>query len=372
MKALEYHPMSGLAGLAWCTFRGMRWSSRVSRWSASVAAVAALPTLAFAALSATGCSKTPPPRTQLEDQSRKVAPLPACVLYLPARKGEAAGTARRLKDEQIFKLVFPAFDDGQKVLPRSTTCTEYSIFDDKALAGGAPKGGWPVHMQDGQILQGSGGDRIKVVWLRVEEWPDGTVGGPLGIIRGSEHFAELYAVTPFRGRPDRMRLATERLGGELLVTAEEDGCTGHQTGKSCETLLHVFLPRQGGLQRVVDVPVERIAYGANGERAEHGAQGKLEYHMTSSTRVQPDGLHLSENMEVKDESGQVIRKADLERVFTMSDKGLTSSEGSLWERIAKTELAEEGGQSEKAKEASKPKGGEKSETTKSPPRHHRH
>ncbi|HWL86523.1 MAG TPA: hypothetical protein VNO21_12015 [Polyangiaceae bacterium] len=343
----------------------MRRSSRVFPFSSasSAAVLAAFSTFAFAALCSTGCAKTPPARTQIEDQSRKVAPLPACLLYLPARKGEAAGTARRLRDEQIFKLVFPAFDDTKKVLARAPACTEQNIFDDKALAGGAPKGGWPIHMQDGQILQGSGGDRIKVVWLRVEDWPDGTTGGPLAILRGSEHFAELYAVTPFRGRPDRVRLGTERMGGELLVTAEEDGCTGHAAGSPCETALHVFLPRGGQLTRVVDVPVERIAYGSNGEKGERGAQGKLEYHMTSSSRVQADGIHLSEEVQVKDDGGQVLRKAELERVFLLSDKGLTASEGSLWDRIAKPELAAESPASPEK---------EKPEKTKSPPHHRPH
>jgi len=285
--------------------------------------------------------------------------LPACVFYLPSRRNESAGTARRLRDEQLFKLVFPGFDENQKVLSRSPACTGQDIFADKELAGGAPKGGWPIRMQDGQITQGSGGDRIKVVWFRLEEWPDGTAGGPLAILRASEHFAELYAVTPFRGRPDRVRLGTERMGGELLVTAEEDGCTGHAAGTACETALHVFLPRRGELQRVVDVPVERIAYGSNGERGERGATGKLEYHMTSASRVQPDGIHLAEEVEVKDDGGQVLRKAELERVFHLGEAGLTANEGSLWERIAKPELAA----------AEPPKEKEKPEKTKSPPRH---
>ncbi|WP_394822145.1 hypothetical protein [Pendulispora albinea] len=256
-----------------------------------------------------------------------------------------------MRDEQIFKLIFPAFDDSKNVLARSPACTEQNVFDDKVLAGGTPKGGWPIRIQDGQIMQGSGGDRIKVVWLRLLEWPDGTVGGPLAIVRGSEHFAELYAVTALRGRPDKMRLGTERMGGELLVTAEEDGCTGHAAGSPCETALHVFLPRGGALQRVVDVPVERIDYAMGREKT----SGKVEYHMTSSSRVQPDGIHLSEQVEVKDDGGQVLRKAELERLFRMSEAGLTASEGSLWDRIAKPELA------------ANPEPKEKPEKTKSPP-----
>ncbi|WP_394842746.1 hypothetical protein LZC95_37455 [Pendulispora brunnea] len=271
---------------------------------------------------------------------------------MPSRKNEAAGTARRLKDEQVFKLVFPGFDENQKALTKSPTCTGQNIFDDKVLAGGTPKGGWPIRMQEGQITQGSGGDRIKVVWLRLQEWPDGTAGGPLAIIRGSEHFAELYAVVPFRGRPDKVRLGTERMGGELLVTAEEDGCTGHQAGTPCEASLHIFLPRQGTLQRVVDVPVERIAYGSDREK---GTQGKLEFHMTSASRVQPDGIHLAEQVEVKDDGGQVLRKAELDRVFKLTETGLVANEGSLWERIAKPE----------------PEKAEKPEKTKSPPRRQR-
>ena len=167
-------------------------------------------------------------------------------------------------------------------------------------------------------------------------WSDGTVGGPVTILRPKEKFAELFAVGALRGHSERVKLGTQRMGSELLVTAEEDNCLGRKEGEACENRMTVFLPRKGNLLRVVDLPIERVAYAGKTER---GASGPLQYHMTTAVDYKEDGIHLVEQVRVLDENGRDLRKAEHERTFAMDDvKGtMASSEGTLWDRVVTPE-----------------------------------
>jgi len=284
-----------------------------------------------------GCGEAPK-RSLLEDQTRRVTPLPACVQYLPARRSATVGTMRNLREEQVLKLVFPQFDEEKRALPRgAVACTGRAVFDDPLLAGGTPAHGpWPFVEQDGDVLYGSGGDHLKIVWLKVLTFADGTVGGPLAIVRSNERFGEVLAVGDYRGRADRVQLATQRMGSDLLVTAQEDACVGRKPTEPCENRLTVLLPRLGKLARAAEIPIERVAYGSGGE-AEKGATGLLEYRLTTSADYKPDGIHLVEQIRVMDENGQDLRKAELERAFAVDDvKGtMVASEPPLWDRVVK-------------------------------------
>jgi hypothetical protein len=242
---------------------------------------------------------------------------------------------RRLRDTEIANLIFPSFDPEKRLLPKSApVCTGEPLLDAPELADGKPvRGGWPLAEKEEDLLYGSGGDRIKVVWLRALAFGDGTVGGPLAIVRGTERFAELFAAGPLRGHADRVSLGTQRMGPELLVTAEDDGCTGHKPGEACENVMGVFLPRSGELRRVVDVLAERIAYAGQGER---GAEGALEYRLTSAADYRNDGIHLVENVRITDESGTELRVLERERLFALNDKGtMSSSDPPLWDTAVK-------------------------------------
>jgi hypothetical protein len=307
-----------------CTF-----DATVSLWRSALLRGLAL----SLGLLASACAE-PPKRTLVEDQTRRVAPLPACVLYLPARRPEAAGTARKLREEQIVKLVLPQFVEEKRALPKdAAACTGVAIFADPLLANGAPvRGGWPLAEQEGDVLYGSGGDRIKIVWLRVLRFADGTVGGPLAIVRATERFAEAFAVGAYRGHADRVRFGTQRLGGEIVVTAQEDSCTGRRPREPCENHLSVLLPRAGVLRRAVDIPIERVAYAGHGE---HGAMGILEYRLTTSAEYKVDGIHVTEQIRVNDDGGRELRKAELERVFALNDASgtLESPQPALWDSV---------------------------------------
>jgi hypothetical protein len=272
----------------------------------------------------------PPP---LDDQSRRVAPLPACVDYLPARRSETVGTMRSLHDDQIFKLLFPGFDSDKHLLPANApTCTGRLVWADPALEGGAPLRPWPFLEQDGDIQYGSGGDRIKVVWLKLLVWADGTVGGPVALVRANERFADLFAIGALRGSGERTKLGTQRLGDDVVVTVEADNCSGRKPEANCESHLAIFLARGGFLKRAIDLSSERVVHVISTDK---GSSGALEYRLTSTVDYKSDGVHLTEQIQASDEAGRPLRKAEVERLFSLDDRTgtLSTPEPPLWDRF---------------------------------------
>ena len=126
------------------------------------------------------------------------------------------------------------------------------------------------------------------------------------------------------------------MGDELLVTTEDDTCASRVPGAACENKMVIYLPRRGVLARAAEIPVERIDYiAAAGERA---ASGKLEYHLTSVAEYRSEGIHLVEQIRVKDDAGRELRKAELERMFTLTSTGeLKPNEPPLWDRVTASE-----------------------------------
>jgi hypothetical protein len=277
------------------------------------------------------CAHPRPPA--LDDQSRRVAPLPACVEYLPARRSDTAGTMRSLREDQTFKLIFPGFDLEKHLLPDgSPGCTGQLVLADPAIAGGAPIRPWPFLQQDGDIQFGSGGDRIKVVWLKLLAWPDGTVGGPIALVRANERFADLFAIGALRGAGDKLKLGTQRLGDDVVVTVETDNCSGRKPDASCESHLAILLARGGVLKRAVDLSSERVVHLTPADSA---STGTMEYRLTSTVDYKPDGVHLTEQIQASDEAGRPMRKAEVERLFSLDDKSgsLSTLEPPLWDRF---------------------------------------
>ncbi len=286
-----------------------------------------------------GCAAhvRPPP---LDDQTRRVAPLPACIEHLPARPSSTVGTMRTLREDQIWKLVFPGFDLEKHVLPQgSVACTGVALLNDATLQGGSPIRGWSAARQDGDIDFGSGGDRIKVVWLKLLTWPNGDIGGPIALVRPNERFADLFAVGLLRGPAERIKLGTERLGDDIVVTAEQDNCAGRKSGTNCESRLVVMFARRGELARAADLSSERVEYVTPKDK---GATGILEYRMTTALDYKPDGIHLTEQITVSDEAGRQLRKGEVERVFALDDVAgkLSAVEPSLWDRFVSPPVEE--------------------------------
>jgi hypothetical protein len=214
-------------------------------------------------------------------------------------------------------------------------CTGSDVWGDPVLAGGVPlhrESPWMT--RDGDVLYGAAGNRVRVVWLRALAFSDGTVGGPIALVRGDETFAELFAVGVFRGLPDRVTLGSARLGSRLVVTAENDDCSGRPAGTPCEDSLAIFLPSLGELRRVIEAPIERIAYSAQGEK---GASGGLEYRLTSTADYRVDGVHFLEQLAVRDETGVLLRQSERERAFLVSHGTSTATVPTLWDSVPSVE-----------------------------------
>jgi hypothetical protein len=240
---------------------------------------------------------------------------------------------RARREDQIWKLVFPGFDLEKQVLPAgSVACTGTALLEDVTLRGGSPIRGWSLPRQDGDIDYGSGGDRIKVVWLKLLTWPDGDVGGPIALVRANERFADLFAVGVLRGPPERIKLGTERLGDDIVVTAEQDNCAGRKANANCESRLVLMLARRGELARAADLPSERVEHVTPRERT---STGTLEYRLTTALDYKPDGIHLTEQIQESDEAGRQLRKGEVERIFALDDVAgkLSAAEPSLWDRF---------------------------------------
>jgi hypothetical protein len=274
-------------------------------------------------------------RPRTEDDARRLAPLPACLVQLPSKGAKTEGVVKSLSEEQIWRLVYPSFDpafgaaddSGRHSLPADpVACTGRAVLRDEELEGGAPK---PV-IKEGDVSLGGGGDRLKVAWLRSMTFDDGTEGGALALVRSFAGTAEVYAVGAFRGRPKTL-FSLERVGPEVLVVAEDQGCAGRKAGTACETPISVYVPRFGALDRAARFAEERVAYA---EGTEPGVPGRVEYRLSSAAQYVPGGIRVLEQVLVRDELGREIRKAELERDYTFAPDGtLVVSEDSLWSRV---------------------------------------
>jgi hypothetical protein len=280
---------------------------------------------------AVGAACTPserPPR--IEDEARAMAPVPACVVPLPPRAHGAGVTMRNLTELQYWQLVFPAFDSTSRRLPlNAAACTGARVFDEPAFAGGTTRGS-PIEVQDGDVVYGNGGERVRIVWLRTHRWPDGSQAGPLALVRAKEDFAEVYAVGAYRSATSNTTLQAERLGFEVLVSATDDGCQGQAQDATCETNVSLFLPRFGRLGRLTTMETTRRAYATG---SEPGVQGPVEYVLTASPQYTADGIKLFEQVKATDSSGRVVHRTELERTFVLHDGVLDQGTDSLWGRV---------------------------------------
>jgi len=281
-------------------------------------------------LTASACASTEE-RPRTEDDARQLAPLPACLVQLdgaggPGRSARTEGVIRSLREEQIWNLVYPGFDAKRGTLPADArACNGRKPLEDPLLSGGAS-----ARIDEGAIALGAGSDRLKVAWLRSLTYPDGTMGGALAMIRTFEGTAEVYAVGSYRGRAKTL-FTIERIGPEVVAVAQDDGCAARKANAACETMVNVFRPRFGVLDRVATIAQERITYATD---AEPGVRGQTEYRLSSAIQYVDGGIRVLEQVLVRDELGREVRKAELERAYTFAPDGMmVVDEDSLWSRV---------------------------------------
>src|SRR5215471_4368424 len=219
---------------------------------------------ALAALAPLACGSAAK-EPHYENEARLLAPVPACITRLPTRKTKT-GYARALNEPTYWKLVFPSFDAEKISLPENAIpCTGRNVFADPAFTGGEWIRKYPLAVEEGEILMGSGGDRIKVLWLRTHRFADGTEAGPLAMVRAKDDTAEVYAVGVYRGLTKRPYFQLERIGPEVVATVSDEGCTGNMKVEPCRNQVSVYLPRRGELVRLTTFAAERRDYVDGGE-----------------------------------------------------------------------------------------------------------
>jgi hypothetical protein len=282
----------------------------------------------LALLPAAGCGTTErPPR--IEDQARAMAPVPACITPLGAATGPA-GTMRRLTDDEYCQLVFPAYDTKNHVLPADAlTCTGTAIFNDPVFAGGATRGN-PIPVQSSDILYGNGGDRVRILWLQTHRWSDGSVAGPVALVRAQGDFAEVYAIGTYHSFPGQVTLETERMGTDVAVSATDDGCTGVPKDRPCRTDVTLMLPRFGQLDHIATFSTERRAFATG---SEPGVQGAVAYELSAAPQYSDKGVNVFEEVKATDSEGRVVHKTELERVFLLQDGQMQQESDSLWGHV---------------------------------------
>lgn len=295
-------------------------------------------------LGLSGCAETPE-RPRTEDDARQLAPLPACITQLDSSgRTKKTGAARSLREEQFWPLVYPTYDAKSGRVPEGAHACNGRVPD--------LKGGQGTKIEEGAVLLGGGGDRLKVAWLRSHTYDDGTQGGALALVRSLDGTAEVYAVGSYRGH-QKVQLSIERIGPEVVVAAVDDTCTGRKTGSPCETMVTVFAPRSGVLAKVASVATERVSYATDNEP---GIRGRSEYRMTSAITYADGGIKVLEQVLVRDEQGREIRKAELERAFTFAPDGsMVVDEDSLWSKVVNKPAP---AKDDKSKAKAEPKSGE--------------
>ena len=276
--------------------------------------------LSLSLLGVAACAETPE-RPRTEDDARQLAPLPACITQLQS-DAKRAGAARSLREEQLWPLVYPTYDAKSGKLPEGA----------HACNGRVPEltGGHATKIEEGNVVLGGGGDRLKVAWLRSHTYDDGTTGGALALVRSLDGTAEVYAVGSYRAH-EKVQLSIERIGPEIVVAAIDDTCTGRKQGAACETQVTVFAPRSGVLAKVASIATERVSYAADNEP---GLRCRAEYRLTSAITYADGGIKVLEQVLVRDEQGREIRKAELERAYTFAPDGsMVVDEDSLWAKV---------------------------------------
>lgn len=299
-----------------------------------------------------GCPE--PTVSKSPDPSRAMGPVPACVKNLP-RSNTESGFVRQLPEDELWGLVVPDFQDGSAAPNASTpACNGEPVFGSENFEGASFD---PDAVQKGRITYGGGANRIKVAWLRTHETKDGLQAGPLALIRTVEGHSEVYGVGSFRGEPEKSRFNLERLGGEVVVTAVSDGCSGAERSAACDTELTVFRPVAGRLEPIAQIGLQRVRHATG---LEPGVSGRLRVQLVSSPAFEKDGIHVVEEVSVTDETGRKLRRAELERKFLLDGDEVRPTLESLWDRLYASRV--EGPQSEAAPANAKTAPGEGAES----------
>jgi hypothetical protein len=265
--------------------------------------------------------------SKMEDRARRTVPVPICIQPLE----RTTSGVSKIEPADYWKMVLPGFDAGSSTVDAtSNDCSGRPAFAESDLlsAEGPRAGSLPAKPENAVVMPGP--DGFRVVWLRTFQFGDGSSSGPLALVRSREGYAEVYGTGSLRGKLKTTRLALERMGSRILVTATDEGCGEVKPGQSCQTAFTVYVLGGGRLNRAASLPLDRIDY-----RPFPGLPGLSKYRLTATPVFQEKGMRVVEQVVVQDPNQGIVRKSDLERVFKLSPGGqLESSAPSLWTQVA--------------------------------------
>jgi hypothetical protein len=265
--------------------------------------------------------------SKMEDRARRTVPVPICIQPLE----RTTSGVSKIEPADYWKMVLPGFDAGSSTVDSgSNDCSGRPAFAESDLlsAEGPRAGSLPAKPEHAVVTPGP--DGFRVVWLRTFEFADGSSSGPLALVRSREGYAEVYGTGSLRGKLKTTRLALERMGSRILVTATDEGCGEVKPGQGCQTAFTVYVLGGGRLNRAASLPLDRIDY-----RPFPGLPGLSKYRLTATPVFQEKGMRVVEQVLVQDPNQGTVRKSDLERVFKLSPGGqLESSAPSLWTQVA--------------------------------------
>jgi hypothetical protein len=262
----------------------------------------------------------------MEDRARRTVPVPICIQPLQ----RSTSGVSKIEPADYWKMVLPGFDAGSSTVDSgSSDCAGRPAFAESDLlsAEGPRAGSLPAKPEHAVVAPGP--DGLRVVWLRTFEFADGSSAGPLALVRSREGYAEVYGTGSLRGKLKTTRLALERMGSRILVTATDEGCAEAKPGQGCETAFTVFVLGAGRLNRAASLPLDRVDY-----RPFPGLPGLSKYRLTATPVFQDKGMRVVEQVVVQDANQGTVRKSDLERVFKLSSSGKLEAPGaSLWAQV---------------------------------------
>jgi len=265
--------------------------------------------------------------SKMEDRARRTVPVPICIQPLE----RTTSGVSKIEPADYWKMVLPGFDAGSSTVDAtSNDCSGRPAFAESDLlsAEGPRAGSLPAKPENAVVMPGP--DGFRVVWLRTFEFADGSSSGPLALVRSREGYAEVYGTGSLRGKLKTTRLALERMGSRILVTATDEGCGEVKPGQGCQTAFTVYVLGGGRLNRAASLPLDRVDY-----RPFPGLPGLSKYRLTATPVFQEKGMRVVEQVVVQDPNQGIVRKSDLERVFKLSPGGqLESSAPSLWAQVA--------------------------------------
>ncbi len=298
-----------------------RGFNRLSRWlSLLIGLVGAL----------AACSSSLP-KGRSEHAVRKQVPVPICLGPL----AEAAPGVDA--DDTYWSLLWRAdAESAGAYAPRARDC-----------AGGSPlgtlDGSKTWRRADQPIVWSKPAGGLRAAWLPLRS--DGSErAGLLALVgvRGQRH--EVYALGLHPGLEEAPSLSIERVGPQLLVAASAPGCSatlppypsgGPLPGSTpCDAAVHLYALRGGTLALLAAIPSERAL-----RRAVGPGRAALDYHFSAQLEYKSDGVHVTEQLTVRDSTRGDTKKFELKRLLHLTDDQLIESDASLARALDETSPA---------------------------------